>query len=60
VSAYDVITLRKEVERDYTIPVAGKLGLFASWMYSRRPHPALSMLLIESNCEEDIGVFERP
>jgi hypothetical protein len=33
------------------VHVAGTLGLYASWMYGRRVDPALTMPLIESNCE---------
>src|SRR5579863_8030922 len=42
------------------VHVAGKLGLYASWMYGRRADPALMMPLIESNCEEDVGGLRAP
>src|SRR5260370_40547470 len=37
-----------------------KLGLYASWMYGRRADPALTMPLIESNCEEDVCGLRTP
>src|SRR5882757_763226 len=42
------------------VHVAAELGLYASWMYSRRADPALSMPLIESNGEEDVGGLRAP
>src|ERR1700738_705953 len=42
------------------VHVAGKLGLYSSWMYGRRADPALTMPLIKSNREEDVGGLRAP
>ena len=42
------------------VHVAGKLGLYASWMYGRRADTALTMPAVELNCKENIRSLRAP